>query len=369
MKAFIQFVKKENLHIFRDFRTLLVLFGMPLVQMLIFGFAIRTEINDAEIGILDKSKDYVTEEIRNKLLSSGYFKLNYPINQEGDIEPAFKNGKVKQVIVFEPDFAYKLMKEGKATIQLLNDASNPNVASMLNSYTSSIIRDYSFSVNKTSGKQGLIVTPEVKMLYNPEMKSVFMFVPGLISTIMMLVCALMTSIAITKEKELGTMEVLLASPLKPLTIIIGKVIPYFFLALVNLITILLLALYIFGLPFKGSYVLFFGEVFLFIITALALGIFISTVAKTQQVAMMVALAGLMMPSIILSGMIFPIENMPVFLQFFSHIIPAKWFLIIEKDIMLKGLGFEYFWKETLILTGMCILLISLSVKKFKIRLE
>jgi ABC-2 type transport system permease protein len=207
------------------------------------------------------------------------------------------------------------------------------------------------------------------MFYNPELKSVYMFVPGLIALILMLVSALMTSIAITKEKEFGSMEVLLVSPLKPQIIILGKVVPYITIALINSLSVLTLALLIFKVPFKGSFLIFLGESFLFILTALSLGIMISTIAKTQQVALMMSLAGLLMPTVLLSGFIFPIENMPAVLQYLSHLIPAKWFLVILKSNMLKGNGIEYYWKETLILFLMMTFYLLISVKKFKIRLE
>ncbi len=366
MQAFIQFIIKETYHIFRDYRTVLVLFGMPVIQVILFGYAIRTEIRKAEVGIWDKSKDYVTKEISDKLLSSGYYNLKGYYSDENEIENDFRAGKVKQVIVFEPDFAFRLFKEGVANVQLLNDASNPNVANLLNSYTSTIINDYNRSISPDAA---VLIVPEVKMLYNPEMRSVNMFVPGLIAFILMLVSALMTSIAITREKETGTMEILLVSPLKPGVIITGKVLPYLLLAFINALTVLVLAITVFDIPFKGSFLLLFFETVLFILTALSLGILISTIAKTQQTAMMIALTGLLMPTMLLSGFVFPIENMPVILQIISNLIPAKWFLIIIKGIMLKGVNLEYFWVETLILAGMMLVFLLAALKNFKIRLE
>jgi ABC-2 type transport system permease protein len=369
MSAFKQFIKKEFYHIFRDTRTLVVLIGMPIIQVILFGYAIRTEINDADIGILDKSRDYATTELTNKLLSSGYFNLAVYFDNESQFEKAFREGKVKQIIVFDEDFAVNLEKESKAKFQLINDASNPNMATQLNAYVYSIINDYISELNQKEGKTIAVIVPELRMLYNPELKSVYLFVPGLISFILLLVSTLMTSIAITKERELGTMEVLLVSPLKPTTIILGKVAPYILIALLNAASVIILSLIVFKLPFNGDPLLYFFEILLFIITALALGIFISTIAKTQQVAMMVSLAGLMMPSILLSGFIFPVENMPLVLQIVSNIIPSTWFLIIVKGIILKGIGIEYLWKETLILAGMCVFFIILSIRKFKTRLE
>lgn len=368
MKSFYGFVVKELYHIFRDKRTMLILFGMPVIQLILFGFAIRNEINDAKISILDHSNDHITLEIKQKLLSSGYFLLQDEIHKDTDMESVFRKGVVKEVIVFEPEFAQRLMKDGIARVQIIADASDPNMSNMLIGYTSSIIQDYQLSMrNQTLPKPQIL--PEVKLLYNPELKSVYMFVPGLIALLLMLVSALMTSITITREKELGTMEILLVSPLRPIEIIIGKVIPYLFLSFVNTATILILARYVFGVPFNGSYGLFFVEALLFVVTALSLGIMISTISKTQQTAMMIALAGLMLPVIILSGFIFPISSMPFPLQILSNIVPAKWFLIIVKGIMLKGLGIDYLWKETLILAGMMMFFVIVSVKKFKIRLE
>jgi len=368
MKRFFGFLIKEFYHIFRDKRTLLILFGMPAVQILLFGFAITNELKDGKIAILDQSKDYITQEISNKILSSGYFVLYEDLQSERDIESAFQRGEIKEVIIFEPKFAEKLYSNGKASIQLIADASDPNLANMIIGYTSSIILDYQQGLNKTDIVQPVIKT-DIKMLYNPELKSVYMFVPGLMSVILLLVSALMTSISITKEKEMGTMEVLLVSPLKSVQIIIGKVIPYFMLAFVNVLTILALARYVFEVPVTGSLLLLLFESILFIITALSLGILISTISNNQQTAMMISLAGLMLPTIMLSGFVFPIDNMPYILQLLSDLIPAKWFVIIVRGIMLKGSDFFYIWMETSILAGMTLVFLILSIKKFKIRLQ
>jgi ABC-2 type transport system permease protein len=368
MKKFFGFVKKEFFHIFRDYRTLIVLFGMPVAQILIFGFAITTEIKDANIAFLDLSKDNVTKEISDKIISSGYFKLQDNLNSFSQIEEEFRKGVIKEVIIFEDKFGEKLYKEGNASVQLIADASDPNLANMLIGYTSAIIADYRSGMKSSYGLNSGIST-EVKMIFNPEMKSVYMFVPGLMAVILLLVSALMTSISITREKELGTMEVLLASPLKPVQIIIGKVIPYIVIAFANAAIIIILAKYVFEMPLKGNLIMLVLESILYVITALSLGILISTVSSNQQVAMMVSLAALLLPTILLSGFIYPVENMPLILQWISYIIPAKYFLIILKAIMIKGNDFSYYWKETLILGGMAAFFILLSAKKFKIRLE
>lgn len=368
MKRFLAFVKKELKHILRDYRTLLILFGMPVAQILLFGFAITNEIKDAKIAILDFSKDNHTRQISNKILSSGYFLLYYNLNSVNDIEPAFKEGIIKEAIIFEPDFGVNLEKLNLANVQIVADASDPNLANMLIGYTSSIIQDYQHELSQDK-KLPPIINTDIKMLYNPNLKSVFMFVPGLMAVILLLVSAMMTSISIAKEKELGTMEVLLVSPLNPLQIIVGKVIPYFLIALINYIVVIVLAKYVFLVPIAGSIVLLVLESVLFLITALSLGILISTISNNQQTALMISLSALMLPTIILSGYIFPIENMPLPLQIISNILPAKWFIIIVRGIMLKGVSFQYIYIETLVLIGMTLFFVLLSVKKFKIRLE
>jgi ABC-2 type transport system permease protein len=368
MKRFNGFVIKEFYHIFRDYRTMVILFGMPLVQILIFGFAISTEINNAGIAILDNSKDAVTQKITNKLLSSGYFKLEANLSNYKEIEPMFRKGNIKEVIIFENNFAQKLETEKNANIQIIADASDPNTASLITSYTTNIINNYQIEMMKNQ-QLPMQINPEVKMLYNEELKSVFMFVPGTITVLLMLISAMMTSISITREKELGTMEILLASPLKPIQIIVGKVVPYVFISFMIAVIILVLGFTVFGMPVQGNLFLLMGECLLFILMALSLGILISTVTQTQQTAMMISMFALMLPTILLSGFIFPIENMPLPLQVISNVIPPKWFIIIIKNIMLKGVGLGYIWKETLIILGMTLFFIALSVKKFKIRLS
>ncbi|MGQ8338790.1 ABC transporter permease [Sunxiuqinia sp. A32] len=368
MKRFFGFVKKEFFHIFRDVRTMIILFGIPIAQLMLFGTVITNEIKDAHIAIYDQSKDEVTQEITSKLLSSGYFLLDQYLESTEDVEAIFKKGKVKEVLVFEPNFAQNLEKEGKASVQVIADASDPNMGKLLANYTTGIINDY---IRKEMGELQLPmqIEPEVRMFYNEGLKSVYMFVPGIMAMILMLISAMMTSISITREKELGTMEILLVSPLRPVQIILGKVAPYLGLSIINAIVILLIGHFIFGVPIEGSWVLLLGESILFIMMALCLGILISSIAKNQQVAMFISMIALMLPTILLSGFIFPIENMPIPLQILSNIMPPRWFIVILKNIMLKGTGFGFVWKETTILLGMAAIFTAIAVKKFKTRLE
>ena len=366
MKTFLAFITKEFKHIFRDKRTLVILFGMPIAQVLLFGFAITTEIKDGKIAILDLASNSVSQQYINTITSSGYFILNDNLDSYSEIEESFKQGHIKIALVIPEDFAKDLGTTRSTKVQVIADATDPNMANMLTGYLTGITNSFAKDIGLL---EGMMISVESKMLYNPESKSVFMFVPGVMTIILMLVSAMMTSITVAKEKETGTMEILLVSPLKPSIIIIGKVLPYVALSLFNAATILLLGFAVFGMPMAGSSLLLGLEILLFIITSLSLGILISTVSKTQQTAMMISLMGLMLPTILLSGFIFPISSMPQILQYISNIIPAKWFIIIIKSIMLKGVGITVLWKETLILIVTAIFLIVMSIKRFKIRLE
>lgn len=367
LKRFAGFMKKEFLHIFRDPRTFVILFGMPIIQILLFGYAITNEIRDANIVICDQSKDEVTSAITTKILSSGYFKLNAYINDINDIENIFKQGKVKLIIIYESNFGSTLNKSGIANVRLIADATDANTGTTLVYYAGAIISNYIKDINKNYSLP-LNITNEARLRYNPEIKGAYLFVPGLLTIIMMLVSAMMTSISLTREKELGSFELLLASPIKPGLVIVAKVAPYLVLSFVIVSVILTIGQLVFGVPMLGSYLFLAFECTLFVITALSLGILISTIAESQQVALMLSLVGLMLPTILLSGFIFPIQNMPLWLQWFSLIIPARWFIVIVRDIMLKGNGIEYLWKETLILVGFVIFFIALSIKKYKVRL-
>ena len=368
MKRFIGFIKKEFYHIFRDRRSMFILFGMPIAQIMLFGFAITNEVNNVKIAIFDQSKDVETQQIINKISASSYFDIQQEIRSEAEIESVFKKGKVKAVLVFEKDFSKKLKTQNIGKVQVITDATDPNIANTISNYISSILQNYSLEKNKTTPSAYQIQT-QTQLYYNPELKSVFNFVPGVMTVILMLVSAMMTSISITREKELGTMEILLVSPLKPFQVIIGKVFPYIFMSIINASIILILGYFIFKMPIDGSLFLLAFETILFIICALALGILISTISDSQQTAMMLSLFGLMLPVILLSGFIFPISSMPLPLQVISNIIPAKWFIVIIKAIMLKGATFAVIWKETLIILGMTFLFIIVSIKKYKIRLE
>ncbi len=275
---------------------------------------------------------------------------------------------MRLIVVFQPQFQESLLHSNQAQIQLIADASDPNTATTVTTYASGIINDYQQEINELA-KVPYVIKPEVRMLYNPQLKGAYNFVPGVMAMILILISAMMTSVAIVREKEINTMEVLLVSPLKPLLFIVSKAIPYIFLSLVNVITILIVSVTILDVPINGNLFLLMAESLLFIVTAVSLGLMISTFTRTQQEAQMISLVGLLLPTLLLGGFMFPIESMPLPLQIISNLVPSKWYFLIVKDVMIKGLGFSQVWKDSLVLLGMSVFLLTVSFKKFKIRLQ
>jgi ABC-2 type transport system permease protein len=368
MKQFLAFIRKEFLHVLRDRKTLLILFGMPVVQILIFGFALTNEVKNARIIIMDQAGDIASRQIISRIEASHYFQVDKTVMSHKQMEDAFKGGKIQLAILFPAGFNRDLLHQNSAQIQIIADASDPNNATTLTSYISSIVQEYQAALDEGS-KAPYRILPQVRMLYNPQLKGAPNFVPGVMALVLMLVCVMMTAVSIVKEKETGTMEILLVSPFKPVLVILSKAIPYLVLSLVNVASILVLSVFVLDLPVNGSLLLLFAESILFIITCLTLGIFISVRTSSQQVAMLISLMGMLLPTILFSGFMFPIENMPKPLQVFSNVIPAKWYYLIVKAIMIKGLGFSSIWKETGILAGMTVVLLIISLKSFKIRLS
>jgi len=368
MRQLFTFIKKEFLHVFRDKKTLLMLFGLPIAQIILFGFALSNEIKNTKIVVADYSKDAVTRQLVSKIEASNYFDIEESLQSSAAIQASFKKGTIKMAVVFPENFANDLLHTRKATVQVIADASDPNLATTVTNYITQIVNDYNTESGIAAG-QPLQIVPEMQMLYNPELRGAPNFVPGVMALVLMLVCTMMTSVAIVKEKELGTMEILLVSPFHTIYIIIAKLAPNLLISLVNLFIILILSAVFLDLPVKGSILLLVFCSTLFIMTCLSIGLLLSIGAKTQQAAMMGSLMGMMLPTMLLTGFLFPIENMPLIMQWLSNIVPSRWYFIIIKKVMLKGLGFEAVWKETLILAGMCFLLFTISLRRFKIRLQ
>lgn len=371
---FFAFVKKEFHHILRDRRTILILLVMPIVQIILFGFAISNEVKDTPMAILDTSKDEATRQITEQLAASKFFTLVSELHSTEEIEKAFQKGNVKLVVVFSDNFQHNQFHTGDAAVQIIADASDPNQASTFTNYASNIINtaylDLASKAQNSSGNiRPLRIIPEIKMLYNPQMKGAYSFVPGVMGLVLVLITAMMTSISIVREKEMGTMEVLLVSPMKPIHIILAKITPYFALSIINLITILLLSVFVLGVPIKGSLTLLILLSLLFIFVGLSLGIMVSNIVKTQVAAMLISGVVLIMPAMMLSGMMFPIESMPKILQWLSVIPPNRWYVDGVIKLMIQGVGFQFVIKEFVILSFMAVLLMFVSLKRFSIRMN
>ena len=368
MKQLLSFIRKEFHHIFRDKATVMILLMMPIIQIILFGFALSQEVKNTKVVVLSSTNDEATRRIINRMDASEYFDVVGTVHNSDEIDAAFRDGDAKMAMIFEDHFSENLKHSGKAHIQLIADATDPNAANSFMFYASNIITNYQQDISLPQSGGGMIV-PEVKMLYNPQMKSAFNFVPGVLGMIMILICAMMTSIAIVREKEMGTMEILLVSPMKPMYTILSKISPYFVLSVINFATIMLLSVFVLEVPIAGSFMSLLIVSLLYIFVALALGLLISTVTNSQLAAMMISGMGLMIPVMLLSGMIFPIENMPVFLRFLSNFVPARWYIDAVKTIMIKGLGLSSVLKDVGVLVLMGTVLVTISLKKFKVRLE
>jgi ABC-2 type transport system permease protein len=367
MKQFYNFVVKEFIHIMRDRRTLFILIGMPVVQILIFGFALTNEVKNSGFAVIDLSHDERSAQLIDELDASRYFELRGKFQSLESLEQSFRKGQVRIGIVIPANFGKDMERPGGATLQFIADASDPNVANTLINYANAVVVDFEQNITGEK-KMPFTIQTETRMLYNPQLKGAYNFVPGVMAMVLLLVCTMMTALTVVREKELGTMEVMLVSPLKPLKIIIAKAVPYLLLSMLNIASILLLSVFVLDVPINGSLTLLVGESILFILVALSLGLLISSSTASQQSAMFISLIGMFLPTVMLSGFMFPIENMPLPMQVVSNAVPAKWFYIIVRSVMIKGVGLKHVWKETLILSGMLIFFMTMAIKKFKVRL-
>ena len=352
MEQFISFVIKETKHILRDKRTMLILFGMPVVLMLLFGFAISTDVRNVRTVVVTSQRDHLTQQVVDRLAQSEYFLITATVATPQEAERLIRSQKTDMAIVFAPDFA-----STKSGVQFLVDGADPNMSQQWTSYAQGVI---------ANPRGGLVNS---KLLYNPQMKSAYNFVPAIMGMLLMLVCAMMTSISIVKEKERGTMEVLLVSPVRPLLVIVAKAVPYLMLAFVILVTILLMARFVLGVPLVGSLFWILAISVLYILLALSLGLLISSIAQTQLVALLLSAMVLLMPVVMLSGMMFPIESMPDILQWISAVVPPRYYIQAMRKLMIMGVGIAEVKQEALVLLGMTALLLTIALKKFNTRLE
>ncbi len=362
MKRFIEFVRKEFKQIFRDGRTMLILLVMPVVLVVLFGYAITTEVKDTRVAVFDMSKSQKSQQIIQKLDANKYFHTEAVVDSYEELQTVFRSGKIDMAVCIDDD----------DNVQFLFDGMEPNQANMRSGYATGIISEECGvrSVELaalSSTPHSTLPTPHSRMLYNPQSKSEYNFVPAIIGMIVMLLCTLMTSISIVREKETGTMEVLLASPLPPVYIIIAKLVPYFVISIANLATILLLAVFVLGVPMAGSLPGFIALSLLYILVALALGLLISTCVNSQLAAMLLSLLTIV-PTVYFSGMVFPIESMPEALQNIPRFIPARWFMDAARRLMIQGVEMQYVVKNFVVLAIMFVVLLTVSLSLYKKRL-
>ncbi len=361
MKELRMILKKEFIHIIRDKITLALVLAMPIALVLLFGFTISTDIRNAKISVLDQAKDTQSKLLVDKITASGYFQIvSYPEN-EVEIDNDFKNKNIKLAIIIPSNFEESLSKEHTTTLQVINDVSDLNVASILNNYVRAVVQNFTEDYNNSNASTGFDIT--TKMLYNPESNSVYMFVPGIITLIMVLVTALMSSITLAREKETGTMRMLLITPVKKLHIIIGKVIPYMLISFIGTIAILTISVFVFKMPINGSLLMLLFLCVIFMLTAASFGLLISSISRTQVDAMMITMMGLFLPTVLLSGFLFPLNSMPMIFQVLANVFPAKWFILAIKDVMIKGSGFFDIWFYLMILFVMAVVFIIFSLTR------
>lgn len=367
MSALRGFLRKEVHHILRDRQTLLILLLLPLAQVLLFGYALRTDVDDVRLVVVDPAPDHATLELRARFAATGLFRIVAVVPDTDALPALFRGDVASQALVFAPGFARDLGRGEGAGVQLITDATDPNTGSAMRAYATAVIADYERELRL--GRAGVRIVPRVRNRFNPTLESVNLFVPGLIALVLTVIAALMSAISLSGEKERGTLEVLLVSPLRSWQIIVGKVLPYLVLGLLNVVSVLLAAWLVFGVPFRGSVLLLLAESLLFIVASLALGVLIAARTRSQRTAMIGALMGLMLPTMLLSEMIFPIESMPAWLRPVTNLVPGRWFVLISRGIMLKGTGLEHLWQETLILAGMTVLFLAAAVRSFDVRLD
>jgi drug efflux transport system permease protein len=385
MTALQGLLRKEVFHIRRDRRTAAVLVALPVVQVLLFGSAIRTDVDNVRLAVVDPVPNNVTLALRNRFTAAGVFRIVAVVPRTEDLDSLFQTDTAQQAIVFSHDFAADLGSGAPAQLLVITDATEPNTGSLLQAYAEAVVNQWARETG-TAGRAGgaggvvgragpfrpaasITIVPQVRLRFNPTRASSNLFVPGLMAFVLTIVCALMTAISLTREKETGTMEALLVSPLRPWEIIAGKVLPYLAVGFGSLLLVLVEARFVFAVPMRGSVLLLLAEGLLYVLVSLAFGILISARTSSQRLAMMGVFLTTLLPNVLLSGFIFPVESMPAVLQWISFVFPGRWFVVIARGIMLKGVGVEYLWRETLYIALLAVVLLAASVRSFRERLE
>lgn len=360
------FIHKEFLHVFRDKRTLLIMFGLPIAQLLIFGYALTNEVKNARLLIVNPSSDVANEQLIQKIDASSYFTVTHVEKNSQNLEKYFKNGEAQSALIFPENFLSSTVEPSE--IQIITDATDPNFAKTVINYLTAIVMD--FIQQPSAGRQPMMtIKSEVRMLYNPSLNGSMNFVPGVIAMIMMIVCTTLASVAVVREKETGTMEVLLVSPVRPIYVLISKAVPYFVLSVAIFVVVMLISNLMLDVPIRGNILLISLISVVYILTCLAFGLMISNVTASQSEAMLISIVAIMLPVLIFTGFLFPLENMPLIFQWIANILPARWYFLIIQSVMLKGLGIADVWMELCILLGMMVVLLAISLRKFNIRLQ
>jgi ABC-2 type transport system permease protein len=385
-------LRKEAFHILRDRRTLVVITLIPILQVIIFGAAIRTDVEHIRLAIVDPAPDAITLGLRGRFAATDTFQIVHVASVSSAVDPLFQRGEAQAAILFEPGFATRLGQGLPAHVQIIADATEPNTGSSIQAYALQVIQGFERELQSGSGMpelklgptygmptygmptsgirgQPVRIVPQVRTRFNPTRESSNLFVPGLMAFVLTIISSLMTAISLTREKETGTLETLLVSPLRPWQIIVGKVTPYLAIGFISVVGVIVEARLVFHVPLVGNLALLLAEGLLFILVSLSLGILISARTSSQRVAMFGAMLGTMLPTMLLSGFIFPLESLPWPLRALSNVVPARWFVTVARGIMLKGIGLEYLWRETAVLAGMALVLLALSTRSFKPRLE
>lgn len=371
MKQFLSFVRKEFIHILRDPRSLLILLIMPQIMVLLLGYVIKNEVKDIRIAVLDQSRDIYTEQLTQRLYANEYFIGKGEVRTEEEATELLKKGEIDLVVVFGPKFANRVIHSQDASVQLLADGSEPNQASVRVAYAQQVVagfqKELAQQMAQTGTSQPFNIRVNSRMLYNPQQRSEVNFVPGVVGMVILLICCMMTSIAIVREREMGTMEILLASPLPSIDIVLAKLVPYMIISLIGMVTILCLSYFVMNVPMSGSLMVYVITAVIYIFTSLMLGLLISTVVNTQLAAMLISLL-LIVPTIYLSGMVFAVESMPVAAQIASNIVPAKWFISASRKIMVEGVSLEHVVTEIRALAIEGLVFMLLAWRFFKTRL-
>lgn len=367
MNALRGLLRKEWYHILRDRRTLFVIVFYPIAQVVLFGSSIRTDVRDVRLAIVDPTPDATTLAIRDRFSATGVFRIVAVAATDAPLTHLFQTDSVQVAVAFQPRFGERLARGEAAQVLVFSDATEPNSGTSRQLYARSVLQDYQSDIGLRSGS--IRIVPRVRSRFNPTRVSTNLFVPGLMAVILTIIAALMTALSLTREKETGTMEVLLVSPLRPWQIIVGKIAPYLTIGFLGVLSVYSVARIVFHVPMHGSLVLLMAEGMLFIVVSLSIGILVSARTSSQRVAMLAAVMITLLPTQMLSGVVFPVESMPPFLQLTSNLVPARWFVVIARGIMLKGVGLAYLWQETLVLGVMAAVLLIASTRSFKVRLQ